>query len=57
MDRKAIARETLDIMERGYYEINGKMVDISNMHAASVKGSKILQVVRSTGAERRHKWK
>ena len=39
MDRKAIARETLDIMERGYYEINGKMVDISNMHAASVKGS------------------
>ena len=28
MDRKATARETLAIMDRGYYEVNGTRVDI-----------------------------
>lgn len=39
MDRKATAKETLKIMERGSYEINGKTVDISKMHAASIDNS------------------
>lgn len=28
MDRKAVAKETLDIMEQGFYEVNGKRIDI-----------------------------
>lgn len=39
MDRKAIARETLAIMEKGYYEVDGKRVDIRGQQEASVKGS------------------
>lgn len=39
MDRKATAKETLKIMERGSYEINGKTIDISKMHAASIDNS------------------
>ena len=39
MDRKAIARETIEILKHGYYEINGKTVDISRMHRASIDNS------------------
>ena len=42
MDRKATARETLAIMDRGYYEINGIHVDIRERQADSVKRSFLL---------------
>ena len=42
MDRKAIARETLRIMEQGYYERNGQRVDIDNLQKASIEKSFLL---------------
>lgn len=42
MDRKAMARETLNIIEKGYYEANGMRVDIQSMQKASLKGSFLL---------------
>lgn len=42
MDRKATARETLAIMERGYYEINGISVDIRQQQDDSVNNSFLL---------------
>ncbi len=42
MDRKATARETLAIMERGYYEINGIRVDIRQQQDDSVNNSFLL---------------
>mgnify|MGYP002516373569 FL=1 len=42
MDRKATARETLAIMDRGSYEINGIHVDIREWQADSVKRSFLL---------------
>lgn len=42
MDRKAMARETLDIMDRGSYEVNGIHVEIKKLQEASVKGSFLL---------------
>ncbi len=39
MDRKATARETLAIIERGYYESNGTRVDIRKQQEDSLKGS------------------
>jgi len=39
LDRKAIARETLNILKDGYYVWNGKRVDIEPMHQASIAGS------------------
>lgn len=41
MDRKATARETLEIMKRGTYEVGGKTVDISGMHKKSVGNSRL----------------
>lgn len=41
MDRKATARETLEIMKRGTYEVRGKTVDISRMHKASIVNSRL----------------
>ncbi len=41
MDRKSIARETLDIMRQGYYEYEGRRVEIREQLAASVKGSRL----------------
>lgn len=37
MDRKATAKETLTIMERGYYEVNKVRVDIKDLQAHAVK--------------------
>lgn len=42
MDRKATAKETLAIMERGYYEVNKVRVDIKDLQAHAVKGSFLL---------------
>ena len=42
MDRKATARETLAIMDRGYYEVNGTRVDIREQQEDSVKRSFLL---------------
>lgn len=39
MDRKAVARETLGIMERGYYEFEGKRVDVKVQMEQSISGS------------------
>lgn len=40
MDRKAIARETLGILEQGYYELPSGRVEIAAAHRASVAGSR-----------------
>ena len=37
MDRKAIARQTLDIMEKGWYETEGTVVEIRARQQESVK--------------------
>ena len=42
MDRKAVARETLTIMEQGYYEREGKRIDIRTAMEASVNSSFLL---------------
>lgn len=39
MDRKAIARQTLDIMEKGWYETEGTVVEIRARQQESVKNS------------------
>lgn len=39
MDRKAVARQTLDIMEKGWYETEGTVVEISGRQQESVKNS------------------
>lgn len=39
MDRKVIAKQTLDIMEKGYYEVDGKRVEIGELQKKSVQGS------------------
>ena len=39
MDRKATARETLEIMRRGTYETHGRIIDIRKQHRASVDNS------------------
>ena len=39
MKRKEIARETLDIMEKGYYETQGKRIEIGALQEKSVKDS------------------
>lgn len=41
MDRKATARETLEIMKRGTYESGTKVIDISTMHRASIDNSRL----------------
>ena len=42
MDRKAIARETLDIMEKGYYEAGGKKIEIMALQEYSLRKSFLL---------------
>lgn len=42
MDRKAVARETLKIMEQGYYEVDGKRVEIEALQGTSVQKSFLL---------------
>ncbi len=42
MKRKEIARETLDIMEKGYYETQGKRIEIGALQEKSVKESFLL---------------
>jgi len=42
MDRKAIARETLNIMERGYYEIESRKIEIGELQEHSIKESFLL---------------
>jgi len=42
MDRKGIAQETLKIQQSGYYEINGRRIDISSMQKASEKNSVLI---------------
>jgi uncharacterized protein (TIGR02452 family) len=42
MDRKATARETLKIMEQGFYEFEGKQIEIRLDMEASIKGSFLL---------------
>lgn len=39
MDRKATAKETLRIMEQGYYEYDGRRVEIAEAHRTSVEKS------------------
>ena len=41
MDRKATARETLEILKRGGYEVNGDTIDIKAQHRASVERSRL----------------
>lgn len=40
MDRKAVARETMDILERGWYQGPAGRVEIGEAHRASVAGSR-----------------
>lgn len=42
MDRKAMARETLEIIKNGYYDAGGKRVDIQALQDDSVKNSFLL---------------
>ncbi len=42
MDRKAIARETLDIMEKGYYEAGGQKIEIMALQEYSLQKSFLL---------------
>ncbi len=42
MDRKAMARETLEIMKNGYYDAGEKRVEIRGLHEDSVKKSFLL---------------
>ena len=42
MDRKAVAKETLRIMEQGYYEIEGKKFDVCLDMESSIKRSFLL---------------
>ncbi len=42
MDRKATAKETLNIMEQGYYELDGKRIDISGDMERSIEQSFLL---------------
>lgn len=42
MDRKATAKQTLNIMEQGYYEIEGKKIEIRELLEHSVKESFLL---------------
>lgn len=42
MDRKATARETLHIMEQGYYEIEGRKIEIGEMQEHSIRESFLL---------------
>ena len=46
MDRKAVARETLTIMEQGYYEREGKRIDIRTDMEASVSRSFLLTPIQ-----------
>ena len=39
MDRKAVARQTLEIMKKGYYEIEGTKVEIAKLQNNSVQKS------------------
>lgn len=41
MDRKAVARQTLEILKRGTYEQGGRIVDIRAAHRRSVEGSRL----------------
>lgn len=42
MDRRAVARETLRIMEQGYYELDGEQISIRQDMEASLEGSFLL---------------
>lgn len=42
MDRKAIARETLEILKNGYYQINETQVRIHELQEKSIAGSFLL---------------
>jgi len=42
MDRKAIARETLEILDRGYYDGPAGRVEVGEAHRASVAGSRFI---------------
>lgn len=41
MDRKAVARQTLEILKRGTYEQGGRTVEIAEAHRRSVEGSRL----------------
>ena len=49
MDRKAVARETLKIMDQGYYEYEGKRIDIQSDMDASIRSSVL--ITPTQGAE------
>ena len=42
MDRKAIAGQSLNIQERGYYELEGRKIDFAEQQASSEKNSFLL---------------
>ena len=42
MDRKAIANETLRILNQGYYEKNGNRIEIADKQEKSVAGSRLI---------------
>lgn len=42
MNRIAIANETINILQNGFYEYNGKKIDISNLHKNSVENSVLI---------------
>ena len=41
MDRKAVARQTLEILKRGSYEQGGRTVELAAVHKRSVEGSRL----------------
>ena len=42
MDRKATAKQTLNIMEQGYYETEGEKIEIRELLEHSVKAFRYL---------------
>lgn len=63
MDRKAVARETLQIMEQGYYVYEGQKIDIqpgmdASIHASSLitpeQGAELLEKHGKSGSTKTH---
>lgn len=42
MNRKAVAKETLDILKKGFYLWNGKKVEIESIHKNSIENSRYI---------------
>lgn len=49
MDRKAVARETLEIMHKGYYECGGTRIEIRQTLAQSIRDSRLITPEQGAG--------